>query len=159
MTTAHASPQRSASAAIPVHALFGAAGGVLGGVAFGIMMQLWDMMPMVAMLVDSASTGVAWVVHLAISAFAGIVFALLTGHRAARMLPAAALGLAYGAVWWVLGALWLMPAKLGMPVFEVNEMAWRSFAGHLVYGLLLGLAYACIHQVMHHDATRSSNAS
>ncbi|MBT2525596.1 hypothetical protein J7E91_09150 [Streptomyces sp. ISL-99] len=155
MTTAHASSQHRAVAAIPAHAMFGAAGGLVGGVAFGSMMQVWDMMPMVAMLVDSSSIGVAWVVHLAISAFIGITFALLAGHRAARFLPAAVLGLAYGALWWVLGALWLMPAKLGMPVFDVNEMAWKSFAGHLVYGLLLGLAYACVHRVMHRDDTSS----
>jgi uncharacterized membrane protein YagU involved in acid resistance len=154
MTTAHASSR--ATTAIPAQAMFGAAGGLVGGTAFGIMMQIWDMMPMVAMLVDSTSTGVAWLVHLAISAFVGITFALLAGHRAARMLPAAVLGLAYGAVWWVLGALWLMPAKLGMPVFEVNEMAWKSFAGHLVYGLPLGLAYAGIHQVMRRDHTGSA---
>ncbi|MFH9071383.1 hypothetical protein [Streptomyces alboflavus] len=158
MTTAHASPQHRAATAIPAHAMFGAAGGIVGGVAFGIMMQVWDMMPMIAMLVDSTSTAVAWVVHLAISAFVGITFALLAGHRAAKMMPAAALGLAYGAIWWVLGALWLMPAKLSMPVFEVNEMAWKSFAGHLVYGLLLGLAYSCIHQVMHRDGTRSASS-
>lgn len=155
MTTAHASAQHRAAAAIPAHAMFGAAGGLVGGAAFGIMMQVWDMMPMVAMLVDSKSVGVAWVVHLAISAFVGITFALLAGHRAAGFLPAAISGLGYGAVWWVLGALWLMPAKLGMPVFEVGEMAWKSLAGHLVFGLLLGLAYACIHRVMHRDDTSS----
>ncbi|MGP3984875.1 hypothetical protein [Streptomyces sp. KR80] len=156
MTSAHASSR--ATAAIPAQATFGAAGGLIGGAALGIMMQVWDMMPMVAMLVDSTSTSVAWLVHLAISAFIGITFALLAGHRAAKMLPAAALGLVYGAVWWVVGALWLMPAKLGMPVFEVNEMAWKSLVGHLVYGLLLGLAYACIHQVMRQDHTGSSSA-
>ncbi|MGP3949575.1 hypothetical protein [Streptomyces sp. 7N604] len=97
MTTAHASSR--ATTAIPAQATFGAAGGLVGGVAFGIMMQVWDMMPMVAMVVDSTSTGVAWLVHLAISAFIGITFALLAGHRPAKMLPATALGLVYGAVW------------------------------------------------------------
>jgi uncharacterized membrane protein YagU involved in acid resistance len=156
MTTAHASPR--AAAALPAAAMYGAAGGLVGGIAFGIMMQVWDMMPMVAMLVDSSSTGVAWVVHLAISAFVGITFAVLGGRWAERFLPAAGLGVVYGAVWWVLGALWLMPAKLGMPVFDVNEMAWKSLAGHLVFGLLLGLAYACVHQVMNRDRTGTTSS-
>jgi hypothetical protein len=47
-------------------------------------------------------------------------------------------------LWWVLGALLIMPAWLGMTemVFKVNTTAWRSLAGHLAYGLLLGLVYA-----------------
>ena len=45
----------------------GAAGGLAGGVVFGILMQLDDMIPMVAMLVDSEAVAVGWVVHLAIS--------------------------------------------------------------------------------------------
>lgn len=71
------------------------------------------------------------------------------------MVPAAALGLVYGAVWWVLGGLVLMPAKIGMPLFMVDEMAWKSLAGHLVYGLLLGLAYSGVHQMMHRDHASS----
>ncbi|UQA97059.1 hypothetical protein [Streptomyces halobius] len=155
MATTHASPRHSTLTALPAHAMFGAVGGLVGGAGFGIMMQLWGMMPMVAMLVGSKSTGVAWVVHLAISAFIGITFALLAGHHAAKMMPAAAMGLTYGAVWWVLGALVLMPAKLGMPLFNVGEMAWKSLAGHLTFGLLLGLAHSCVHSVMHRDQPRS----
>ncbi|UGY94756.1 hypothetical protein [Streptomyces gobiensis] len=147
MTTAHASSR--GTAAMPARAMFGAVGGLVGGIAFGIMMQIMDMMPMIAMLVESDSIGVAWVIHLIISVIFGIIFGLLlASHRAARVLPASALGLVYGAIWWVIGGLWLMPARLGMPVFDVNEVAWKSLAGHLVYGLLLGLVYAGIYQLM-----------
>jgi len=58
-----------------------------------------------------------------------------------RKLP---LGMGYGVIWWVLGALILMPAKLGMGVFTFNTMAWQSLMGHLIYGALLGAAYAMI---------------
>jgi uncharacterized membrane protein YagU involved in acid resistance len=47
-------------------------------------------------------------------------------------------GVAYGALWWVLGPLLLMPAKMGMPLFDVNPGALQSLVGHLVFGLVLG---------------------
>ena len=45
---------------------------------------------------------------------------------------------------WVLGALLVMPAKLGMQLFMVNTTAWQSLLGHLIYGLLLGVVYALV---------------
>lgn len=122
----------------------GVAGGLVGGVMFGILMQMMDMIPMVAMLVDSKSIAVGWLVHLTISAFIGASFALLLGRLASGWASAAGLGMAYGVVWWVLGALLLMPARLGMDVFVLNKIAWQSLMGHLIYGLLLGLVFAAL---------------
>ena len=47
----------------------------------------------------------------------------------------------YGAIWWVLGGLTLMPLRLGSGLFVINTTAWQSLAGHLIYGLILGIAY------------------
>jgi hypothetical protein len=33
----------------------------------------------------------------------------------------------------------LMPARLGMELFVINAMTLQSLAGHLMYGLVLGL--------------------
>jgi hypothetical protein len=119
----------------------GMAAGLVGGVAFGVLMQAMDMLGMVAMLVGSTSVAVGWLVHLAISAFLGGVFALLVGRAATTPARAALMGLGYGVVWWVLGALLLMPEKLGMTdmVFHVGKVQWQSLLGHVVYGLLLGV--------------------
>lgn len=122
----------------------GVVGGLVGGVLFGILMQMMGMIAMVAMLVDSTSAVVGWLVHLAISAFIGASFAVLLGGLATGWGKAAALGMGYGVVWWVLGALLLMPARLGMDVFVVNTMAWQSLMGHLIYGLTLGLVFAAL---------------
>jgi hypothetical protein len=54
------------------------------------------------------------------------------------------IGLAYGLVWWVVGGLLVMPARLGMEVFVFDTTAWRSLAGHLAYGLVLGVVYAAL---------------
>jgi uncharacterized membrane protein YagU involved in acid resistance len=117
----------------------GIIGGLAGGVVFGLMMQMMDSMPMVAMLVGSESIAVAWVVHLAISVFIGAVFGILVAGRGWSIGVLAAAGAAYGIVWWVLGPLLLMPAKLGMPLFQVNTMVWQSLMGHVVFGVVLGL--------------------
>jgi hypothetical protein len=122
----------------------GIIGGLVGGVAFGILMQTMDMIPMVAMLVGSEAVAVGWLVHLAIAAFIGATFAVLFGRYATSTGVSSAIGAGYGVVWWVLGALILMPARLGMDVFMFNTMAWQSLAGHVIYGLLLGAVYALV---------------
>ncbi|KUO14531.1 hypothetical protein [Streptomyces dysideae] len=150
-TTLHVSPR---TAAIPVHAAWGAAAGLVGGVGFGIWMSVSKpmmdtaMIKMVAGLLGSDSAFAGWLIHLGISLSAGLVFGAMLGQWATRMMPAIVLGLAYGVVWWVMGALWIMPANLGMPVFEWNDVTSSSFGGHLVFGLLIGAAYSCIATVM-----------
>jgi uncharacterized membrane protein YagU involved in acid resistance len=143
MTTAHTT---AGAVALPARVVAGIVGGLVGGLVFGILMQVWDMLPMVAMLVDSKSVAVGWLVHLFNSALFGAVFAVLFGRWAATVVPAILLGLGYGVLWWVLGALLIMPAWLGMNgmIFELNTNAWRSLVGHLAYGLLLGLVYVLL---------------
>ncbi|MFC8848512.1 MULTISPECIES: hypothetical protein [unclassified Micromonospora] len=141
MTTTHTA---AGSVALSARLVAGVAGGLVGGVAFGVMMQAFGMLPMVAMLVGSESVAVGWLVHLANSALFGALFAVLIGRWAANLPAALGAGLAYGLAWWVLGALLIMPAWLGMNamIFQLDTGAWRSLAGHLVFGLLLGLVYA-----------------
>ena len=121
----------------------GIAGGVLGGLAggmvFGMLMQMMDAMPMIAKLAGSESIAVAWMVHLAISAFIGAIFGALIAGRRIGLGAVAAGGAAYGMVWWILGPLLLMPAKLGMPLFHFDTMVWQSLMGHVVFGVVLGL--------------------
>lgn len=141
---ATASASHGASASLPGRLVGGIVGGLAGGVVFGVLMQMMGMIPMVAMLVGSEAAAVGWLVHLAISAFIGATFALIFASVAKRVVGALFLGMGYGAVWWVLGGLLLMPARLGMPVFQFGAMAWQSLMGHLVFGLLLGIVYAVL---------------
>ncbi|MGP4050429.1 hypothetical protein [Streptomyces sp. 2A115] len=146
-TTLRVSPS---TAVIPVHAVWGAAAGLVGGVGFGIWMSVsrpmmdTAMITMVAGLLGSTNAVVGWLIHLSIALFAGIGFGVLLGEFAQRLVPAVVLGLAYGAVWWTVGALWIMPANLGMPVFEWNDVTSSSLGGHLVFGLLAGLTFSLV---------------
>jgi hypothetical protein len=97
------------------------------------------MLPMVASMIGSDSAGVGFGVHMVISILIGwgltVPFAsLLTSYGRGTLV-----GLGYGALWWVLGALTIMPAVLGMPMFSVDLPALMSLMGHLIYGVILAL--------------------
>ncbi|QNE18273.1 hypothetical protein F1D05_10690 [Kribbella qitaiheensis] len=139
--------------ALPKNLITGAAAGVIAGIPLGIIMQIRDadpkMMPGITMielvgdLISDPSAGLGWLIHLFNSALFGAVLVLLLSRWLSRRGPAMLLGLLYGAAWWVVGALWIMPAWLGMDamVFEVGTNQWWSLAGHLIYGLLLVAGY------------------
>ncbi len=120
----------------------GALGGLAGGVVFGMLMAMMDMMPMVAMLVGSDSAGVGWLVHLAISAFLGAGFGVLAQGRVPSLATGIGQGAAYGLLWWVLGALVLMPLRLNMDLFMMNSTTMKSLMGHLIFGMVLGAVVA-----------------
>jgi hypothetical protein len=134
----------SAGVLAPTRIGAGIIGGLVGGVAFGVLMQMMDMIPMVAMLVGGEAEVVGWLVHLAIAAFIGATLAVLFGRYATGVGVSTAVGVGYGVAWWVLGALILMPARLGMEVFTLSTMAWQSLLGHVIYGLLLGAVYGLV---------------
>ncbi|NYE48117.1 putative membrane protein YagU involved in acid resistance [Spinactinospora alkalitolerans] len=118
------------------HAWRGVVAGIAGGIVFGILMAMMGMLTTIAMLVGGGGAVVGGLVHLVISAGIGLVFGLLAGSFADRLWPVLGAGLVYGLAWWVLGGLVLMPAMLGMPMFQLNQAAMMSLVGHAVYGLV-----------------------
>jgi uncharacterized membrane protein YagU involved in acid resistance len=136
----------------------GAIAGLLAGVVFGIMMTMMKaptpdgmeipMMTMVAMVVRSTSLIVGWIYHLFNSALIGALFGVVLGGRVeGKFSSGLVIGALYGIVWWVLGALILMPVLLGMPAFAPLQMppmrpvAMGSLVGHIIFGVLLGLEF------------------
>lgn len=122
----------------------GIAGGLAGGLLFGVMMQAMGVIPMIGGLVGQETVAVGWVVHLLISAFLGALYGLTAGALRHDWARAAGYGLLYGAVWWVLGPLLIMPLWMGMPVFEVGEPQVMSLVGHLLFGLVTGLVFTAV---------------
>ncbi|MBU7599150.1 hypothetical protein JGS22_016410 [Streptomyces sp. P38-E01] len=158
-TTMQVSPR---AAVIPLHAAWGAAAGVVGGIGMGIWMSVsrpmmdTAMITMVAGLLGSTNAVAGWLIHLAIAVSFGLAFGALLGSYAQKLVPAAVLGLGFGVVAWLIGAMWIMPANMGMPVFEWNDVTSSSFGAHLVFGLLLGLAFAFIASMMGKKRTGSA---
>jgi len=125
----------------------GVIGGLVGGVVFGLMMGMMGMLPMIAGLVGSSSVLVGFALHLLISAVLGLGFGLLLGNRVHSSGAGAGLGALYGLLWWVLGALVMMPVMMGMGVQFTNALGSQnllSLMGHLIYGVILGLTYAAL---------------
>ena len=127
----------------------GAIAGLAGGVLFGVMMAMMGFLPMVGMLVGSENAIVGFIVHMAISTFLGGIFGLVVGRLSSYSLGTAIVaGAIYGALWWVLGALVLMPLFLGMTqmIFVIGSAQWMSLIGHLVYGVVAGLVFLYLRQ-------------
>ncbi|MEO7137907.1 MAG: hypothetical protein ABI037_09325 [Gemmatimonadales bacterium] len=135
----------------------GIVAGLIAGVVFGIMMTVMHaptpdggsmpMMAMVAKVVGSTSLAVGWVYHLFNSAVIGGLFGWTLGSRIGGYGSAAGWGAGYGAAWWILGGLILMPMFLGMPAFAPLQMpmmrpvAFASLMGHVIFGVILGAAF------------------
>lgn len=123
----------------------GIVGGLAGGIVFGIMMAAMGMLPMIALLVGSDSAIVGLGVHLLISVTIGVVLTVTVGPRLLTTLTRGiAVGSVYGAVWWVLGPLLIMPAMMGMPLVTIDTAALFSLLGHVVYGAILGIVAAAV---------------
>ena len=136
--------QATASGSLVQRIIGGVVGGVVGGLVFGAMMGLMGMLPMVAMVVGSESAAVGFLYHMFNSVVIGALFGLIFGGLSHTYGQGAAWGLLYGAIWWVLGPLVLMPLMLGMGLqvgMAFTAPMLMSLVGHLIYGLLTGLVY------------------
>ncbi len=111
----------------------GAFGGLAGGMLFGVMMGMMGALPMIGRMVGLPSTAGGFFVHMAISAAIGVSFAVLFGRRLNGIRSAVLFGLAYGALWFLLGPL----------TFTARMMP--SLMGHLAYGGVLGAVYGLLH--------------
>jgi len=138
----------------------GTAAGLIAGLVFGLMMQMMmaptpgggqmRMIAMVGQIVGSPTVAVGWLYHLFNSAVIGAIFGWLLGSRVYGYGSALGWAVAYGIVWWILGALILMPVLLGMAAFAplmmppMRMVAMGSLVGHLIYGLILGGVFAAL---------------
>jgi len=125
-------------------ALSGGVGGIAGGVVFGAMMGAMGMLPMVAGLVGSSSAIVGFSTHIVISIIIGVGFGLTFGSLTHTYAQGTGWGVAYGALWWVLGPLVLMPLMMGAGLhlhLALTQPKLMSLIGHLLFGLVAGVVY------------------
>jgi uncharacterized membrane protein YagU involved in acid resistance len=121
----------------------GGIAGLGGGVVFGAMMAMMGMLPMVAMLIGSQSAFIGFLVHMVISAVIGALYGLAASRLPDTVGSGILAGAVNGIVWWVLGALILMPLMLGMGemVLKIGQPQWMSLLGHVIYGIVAGLLF------------------
>lgn len=126
----------------------GAVAGIIGGIPFGVMMGMMGMMPMIGRLVRVERAFAGVLVHGAISAITGAIYGFLGVRFAVTWRNALIGGLVYGVIWWVLGALILMPAMLGMfqNIFVIGQMQWMSLLGHIIFGEVLALSFVWLYR-------------
>ncbi|MEW5701834.1 MAG: hypothetical protein AB1792_06355 [Candidatus Zixiibacteriota bacterium] len=124
--------------------ILGALAGMAGGVAFGMLMGMMGMLPMVAQLVGSHSSVIGFLVHMINSALIGGAFGTLLGSKVRTPAQGAGWGAGYGVIWWFLGTLLIMPIWLGMPAqlhVEGMKNAMPSLMGHVIYGIITGITF------------------
>ena len=139
-----AAPAATLRRALPTRARadagVGALAGLAGGLAFGAaMVEQGDKLPTIAAIVRSDVPLVGFLVHMAVAAIIGAGFGLLVGRERLRAAEAILWGVTYGAFWWFLGALTLLPLLTGAPLLWTLEAARAqlpSLVGHLVYGVV-----------------------
>jgi len=121
----------------------GAIAGLGGGLVFGMMMAMMGMLPMVGMLVRQENSFIGFIVHLFISAVIGSIYGIVASRLPSTYLVGIVAGAANGVIWWILGALTMMPILLGMNqmVFVIGEPQWISLMGHIVFGVVTGLLF------------------
>jgi len=131
----------------------GVAAGLAGGAVMGVLLSVL-MTPVIEVaipaLVGLSGGLVGWVVHMSISAVFGVVFAALVAltplaDYADRPLALLGVGLAYGAVLWIVAAGIVMPIWLGAVGFPmappVPNLNPTSLFVHLTFGAVVGLVY------------------
>ncbi|MGH2542954.1 MAG: hypothetical protein ACRDIB_09165 [Ardenticatenaceae bacterium] len=124
--------------------LMGEAAGIIGGLLFTFVMVGIGALPRVASLVGAESPLAGLVVHLIISVIIGSTYGLLFRREVYSYGSGLAWGLAYGLLWWLLGALTLFAVLLRQPVNWSREAVaalYPSLIGHLLYGAGLGLFF------------------
>lgn len=125
--------------------LAGVVGGVAGGLVFGMLMAVMGMLPMIAMMVGSDVAAVGFGIHMMISIVIGLGLTVLFGNLLLTgYLRGLIVGMVYGAIWWVLGPLVIMPTMMGMPLFTIDSTALFSLMGHLIYGGILGVVAVAV---------------
>jgi uncharacterized membrane protein YagU involved in acid resistance len=123
-------------------AITGGLAGLLGGWVFGAWMEQAGFFPLIAGLVNAADLDTGRGLHFLISIIIGISYGVLFVQDTRTFGASIAWGMIYGFMWWVLGALTLMPWLLGAGIqwgLAPAQAAFPSLLGHLLYGITLGI--------------------
>lgn len=125
----------------------GAVSGLAGGTAFGASIIELGSLNTIASLVRSGSPIVGFAIHVVVAIVIGIGFGLLVWFQRPGAGEILFWGVVYGAMWWFIGAMTLLPLLSGEPVawnLDAAQPLVASLIGHLAYGAVAGLAFVIV---------------
>lgn len=125
----------------------GALAGVAGGLAFGAAMIELGILDSIALLVRAESPVLGFFIHMVVAAVIGAGFGLLVWYQRPEVGETVFWGLTYGAAWWFIGAVTLLPLLSGEPIAWDVDSAREllpALLGHLIYGSVAALALVAL---------------
>lgn len=122
--------------------------GALGGLIFGRWVSSGDYFPLLAGYGPlNASRMTIIVLHFGVAVLIGVTFGLLFQRDVKGYGSCMGWGLGCGILWWFLGQLTLLPlvahSRLDWSADQASAV-FGSLVGHILYGLILGVAYASL---------------
>jgi uncharacterized membrane protein YagU involved in acid resistance len=126
----------------------GAFAGAIGGIVFGHWMSVggWYF-PLIARMLNSQSASTGELLHYVFSIVIGCGFGLLFQRDIRGLGSSLGWGSGYAIMWWFLGPLTLLPLAGGQGIdwsYTNASNLFSVFAGHIMYGLIVGVVYAFI---------------
>jgi uncharacterized membrane protein YagU involved in acid resistance len=125
----------------------GGCSGLLGGMIFGRWMSAGDFFPLLAGLGVIHSHDATVALHFGIAILIGASFGLLFQRDVRGYGSSMGWGVGYGIFWWFFGPLTLLPmlARTGLDwSADQGTALFGSLVGHILYGLIVGVAYATV---------------
>src|SRR5271169_6489001 len=124
--------------------------GTLGGLIFGKWVSSGDYFPLLVGFGELSSRRMTISLHFGIALLIGVIFGLLFQRDVRGYGSCMGWGLGFGIFWWFFGPLTLLRLAAGMPLdwsAEQGSAVFGSLVGHILYGLILGVAYATIDKI------------
>jgi uncharacterized membrane protein YagU involved in acid resistance len=121
--------------------------GLLGGMIFGRWMSAGDFFPLLAGLGVIRSHDVTVALHFGIAILIGATFGLLFQRDVRGYGSSMGWGVGYGIFWWFFAPLTVLPllARTGRDwSADQGTALFGSLVGHILYGLIVGVAYATV---------------
>ncbi len=128
----------------------GALAGVLSGLIFSRWMYLGQYFPLLAGFGEVTSLKAAVLFQFGVALLMGATFGLLFQNDIRSIGSSMGWGLGYGILWWFFGQLTLLPALSGRHLdwsADRGSEIFGSLVGHIIYGLILGVVYACFDRI------------
>ena len=124
--------------------------GTLGGLIFGKWVSSGNYYPLLVRFGELSSRRMTISLHFAVALLIGVTFGLLFQRDVRGYGSCMGWGLGFGIFWWFFGPLTLLRLAAGLPLdwsAEQGTAVFGSLVGHILYGLILGVAYATIDKI------------